>query len=149
LTHPDQCRQLTAEDGVRELGPAPISSVTPGRPPDGRDQQTVGRHLWVIDERGIPFIEERVEAALRLHDGVAKHTNLTGCGDAHCGGELWFREATTRLVWVSGGSGRYPPRSPTELADARSVIEAHGYEATSLGWDDETGTPARVLREHE
>ncbi|MEK6607286.1 MAG: hypothetical protein AABZ30_06450 [Myxococcota bacterium] len=84
--------------------------------------------------------------ASTLNDRVVKHTNLTGGLPAWAGGELWFAESTTCSVWISGASGRYGPGTPEELADLVDVFRAFGYEATSLGWDEQENRPARMYR---
>ena len=144
ISHEDQLVRLGVEDGVRFLIEAPIEGVAPGDPPEDTRRGT-GCHLWVIDERGVPFILEQAPAAARLHDRVAKHSNLTGGEPAHCGGEVWFEEASTAKLWVSGGSGRYGPRSPEEMESAVAVFMAFGYATISLGWDEQTNRALRVL----
>lgn len=67
-------------------------------------------------------------------DGYSpKHTNLTGGGEAYLGGELWFFSVSR--IYVSGGSGRYPPADARQLADAVLVFETLDYDVESLGWD--------------
>ena len=73
-----------------------------------------------------------------------KHTNLTGGGEAYLGGELWFTSETS--LYLSGGSGRYPPRDATQLEEATEVFRSFGYEVISLGWDHEA---RRALRDLE
>ena len=126
---------------LRILGPAPADDVSTGTPPRGRGQPT-GRYLWVIDDYGIPYI---IESPLgELGNRPPKHTNLTGGGRAYVGGELWF--SNSQSIYVSGGSGRYPPRNETQLVDAVAVFAAYNYAVTSLGWDYETGRAERVLK---
>lgn len=74
---------------------------------------------------------------------VPKHTNLTGGGQAYLGGELWFTSATS--IYLSGGSGRYPPLDATQLEEATEVFRSFGYEALSLGWDYDLQRPIRDL----
>ena len=97
------------------------------------------RHLWVIDERGIPYVlEERLAA---IGSNLPKHTNLTGGGPAYLGGEVWF--AAPKVLYVSGGSGRYPPLDRDQLDDAVAVFASFGYEVNSLGWTPGTGMAKR------
>lgn len=56
---------------------------------------------------------------------------------------MWF--ASRVALYISGGSGRYPPRDPTQLEEAIQVFESFGYEVTSLGWNDATGKARRLL----
>ena len=88
------------------------------------------RYLWVIDTRGIPYI---LESAIPTISSEPKHTNLTGGDEAYLGGELWFASSTE--LFISGGSGRYPPVDATQLEEAAQVFRSFGYGATSLGWD--------------
>ena len=129
------------QKGLRILEQAPAQDFVVGRPPRGRGQST-GRYLWVIDDRGIPYVIEAPMKALR--NNLPKHTNLTGGGPAYMGGELWFSSGSN--MYLSGGSGRYPPRDQGQMDDAAGVFEAYNYVVTSLGWDTETGLAERVLK---
>ena len=109
--------------------PAPASGIKCGTPP--LTQRGVSKkYLWVIDTKGIPYV---FEIDIDLIGAVPKHTNLTGGGEAYLGGELWFTSESS--LYLSGGSGRYPPRDATQLEEATDVFESFGYEVTSLGWD--------------
>ena len=79
-----------------------------------------------------------------LRNNWPKHTNLTGGGLAYLGGELWFSGDSS--MYLSGGSGRYPPRDELQMEDAVAVFEAYNYVVTSLGWDTEGGQAERVLK---
>ena len=72
---------------------------------------------------------------------MPKHTNLTGGGGAYLGGQMWF--ASEEALYVSGGSGRYPPTDRRQLEEAVQVIESFGYEVISFGWNPETGMARR------
>ena len=82
-------------------------------------------------------------AIVSIGDILPKHSNLTGSGEAYLGGELWFTSASS--LYVSGGSGRYPPLNAAQLEEAVEVFESFGYEVTSLGWDHIWGEPMRNL----
>lgn len=138
------CREalrLNPSDGLRLLGPAPAINFLPGNPPSSSTDPLANRYLWVIDRGGIPYIIESPVAALGYE--LPKHTNLTGGKDAYLGGEMWF--ASSIALYVSGGSGRYPPVDGNQLEEAIRVFHAFGYGVTSLGWDQSTGRPRRVL----
>lgn len=142
----DQLRLLTPEDGVVRLseGDAAESLRRGVCKPGTRD----GRCLWVIVAEGLPAIVEvapRVRAPLQ--SGVAKHTNLTGGAPASCGGECWIDPVVEGRLWVTGGSGRYPPRSPSHLDDAVAVIQGLGYEVICAGWSTDNDCAERVFRE--
>ena len=131
---------MSASSGFTLLPIAPALGVDLGYPPKSR-RSGENRYLWVINDDGIPFIKEIPIAALNGH--VPKHSNLTGGSLAYIGGELWFETATQ--LFVSGGSGRYPPSGAEQLADAVGVFEAYQYTVTSLGWNEETDEARRRL----
>ena len=127
----DTLVKLGSEHGVRRLRWSPAYNVQFGRPPGSRGERGSNRYLWVIDRQGIPYIIER---PLPYIGGIdPKHTNLTGGEEAYLGGELWFSDNTH--LFVSGGSGRYPPIDADQLRDAVKVFESYRYRVTSLGWD--------------
>lgn len=124
------------------LGKAPASGVLTGRPPGGTKDASTNRYLWVIDSSGIPYILE--VSLIILHNELPKHTNLTAGGRAYIGGELWFHDYVS--IYVSGGSGRYPPENPQQLANAVEVFRSYGYKVTSLGWDYDNDEAARYIK---
>ena len=132
--------QLGVEDGFRLLTPAPARTVKFGIPPAFQcDDRSSNRYLWVIDDRGIPYIAE--EPAPAIDKKLPKHTNLTGGRDAYLGGEMWF--ASEKIVFLSGASGRYPPLDGCQLEAAVGVFETFEYEVRSLGWDREGDSALR------
>ena len=135
-----EIRQLSPKDGLNLLGPAPAIGVEFGAPPtgigDGRS-----RYLWIIDTTGIPYIFERPLET--LVGNLPKHSNLSGGSAAYVGGELWF--ITGHEIYISGGSGRYPPRNQYQLEDACDVFESFNYNVNSLGWDGQAGRAKRNL----
>lgn len=136
----DEAVQLTPSSGFRLLPVAPAQNVVLGYPPKAR-QGSHNRYLWVINYAGIPFIQEISIPA--LNGQMPKHTNLTGGRPAYIGGELWFE--TDARLFVSGGSGRYPPDGAGQLADSVGVFESYQYAVTSLGWDEEIDKARRIL----
>ena len=138
----DEAVQLTPSSGFRLLPVAPAPDVALGYPPKAKgDPRSKKCYLWVINDDGIPFIREISIPA--LNGQMPKHTNLTGGRPAYIGGELWFE--TDARIFVSGGSGRYPPEGAGQLADAVGVFESYQYAVTSLGWDAATGNAKRIL----
>lgn len=139
----DQLRELNAEDGVVFLNGAPFP-----RPLSGTPGYPQGKHLWVIVPGALPVILETAPNVRPppLSSGVAKHTNLTGGRPASCGGELWVDAVDAGMLYVNGGSGRYGPRTPEELADAVSAFESLGFRVESAGWSEDNDLPARVFR---
>lgn len=132
--------QLTDSDGLVMLHQAPATQMQHGRPPRSLAENGTRRYLWVIDDSGIPYVVERPLRS--LGDCPPKHTNLTGGKAAYVGGELWF--TNENRLFLSGGSGRYPPRNPAQLIGAAKVFESYQYEVTSLGWDYEINSAKRI-----
>ena len=130
-------------DGLRFLQEAPVSDVEFGSPPKHSDDQSRNTYLWVIDDRGVPYL---IEVSMNtLGDDLPKHTNLTGGKPAYIGGQLWFTDPNG--MYVSGGSGRFPPIDKQQLAAAIDVFSSFKYTVTSLGWNSETGWAWRHLQE--
>ena len=62
--------------------------------------------LWVIDETIIRIIRENTPNFKRTHDPTCVcHTNLTGGGQAHIGGEMFF--ADDGRIFINPFSDRY------------------------------------------
>ncbi len=57
---------------------------------------------------------------------------------------MWFVDSGT-LVF-NGASSRYQPRSPCELDSIALAFKACAYKVAHMGWDDDSGKPARILR---
>lgn len=140
---PHQSKRLGAESGLRTLGTAPVLNAVFGRPPKDTNDLGCNTYLWVIDPGGISFL---IAKPLETLDGqLPKHTNLTGGGPAYVGGEFWFIDTST--LYISGGSGRFPPMNEEQLDAAISVFESFGYAVTSLGWNPVTDRARRFLEE--
>lgn len=136
---PRQWIRLTEDDGLEFLGAAPATKAKIGTRRYGTDDGGENTHLWIIDEEGVPYIIEAGEGEV---DGeLRKHTNITGGAKAFLGGEMWFE--TQSLVYITGGSGRYPPRDNNQLEGAKKVFESFGYETISFGWDNTQDEPSR------
>lgn len=142
---PDELRDVTQELEVALFRMAPIVSWIEGAPPVGT-KAGGQKYLWVIRSSGMPYAQESGPLGLSIAGrGRLAHTNLTGGEDAHCGGELWFRGECD--IWLTGGSGRYPPRCQEELEAVVAAICCAGYTVRSAGWSDEICGPARYFRE--
>ena len=138
-------REVIRVSDLKLLRRAPADGIQTGVPPTGTGEGERGTnsYLWVIDDGGIPYVIEVNRTEL---DGYRpRHTNLTAGLMAYMGGELWFGSGIS--LWVSGGSGRYPPACAGQLRAAVRVFESFGYSVRSLGWDCASGTANRVLRE--
>lgn len=116
-----------------------------GQPPiETHPNSGLNTYLWVIMPDSIPYILEEAAIKDSLESKRVTHTNLSGGNDAHCGGELWVKDAQSFVI--SGGSGRYRPRSKTELDHITSSFRGCGFRVASLGWDEEISGPVRYLR---
>ncbi len=141
----DELILLTTMDGLKELDQPPAEDVNFSMPP-----APIDKYLWVIASDGHPYALELISGiveklpGLASRDGRISHTNLTGGSEAYSGGEMWFPDKAT--IILNGGSGRYPPQSPEELADIVEAFRACGWRIASMGWDDETNAPARLMR---
>ena len=138
--NPHESTGIEPRDGLAFLPPAPASGVKFGNPKKP-EEDVRNTYLWVIDHRGIPYLIECPMAVLR--GNRPKHTNLTGGGPAYIGGELWFSDA--RSIFVSGGSGRFPPLDERQLDAAVYVFSSFSYTVRSLGWNPGTGRARRIL----
>jgi len=139
---PAQLAPVTEGDGLFLLNDIPTADVPLGRPRRSDSDRGEHCHLWVIDGRGRPCIAEK--PLPRLGDDWLHHTNLTGGGQASVGGEIWFDEPSR--IYLSGSSGRYPPRDRAHLEAAEDLFRAVGFNVVTLGWDSETDRPMRVWR---
>ncbi len=103
------------------------------------------KHLWLIGTDDVRVALEHGELGKSCGRGKLAHTNLFGNIPAHSGGELWFRGS--EHIWLNGGSGRYPARSPEELEASVDGFREAGYKVCCFGWDNVRKAPARVLLE--
>lgn len=142
----DELRDVTDSEEVARFSVAPAAAWSEGRPPVGGFGDGETKFLWVIRTDDMPYARESGSLGASI-EGRKKlaHTNLTGGAAAHCGGELWFGSGTR--IWLTGGSGRYPPRCKEELGHVESALRQAGYEVHSAGWSDELRGPARYFRE--
>lgn len=142
MREPDQIEAVPINAAML-LPQAPAKGVSLGRLGRGRDIPGSNTYIWVIDQKGIPYV---LDVGLPELGGCRpKHTNLTLGGSAYVGGEMWFKAADA--LWVSGGSGRYRPVSEDQLGASVRVFEHFGYSVRSLGWDFEGGVARRFLEE--
>jgi hypothetical protein len=139
----DELRQITKGEGLAVLSTAPAEGVVTGQPPISDLRRSPEKYLWVVDPGTIPFALEELPG-VSLQRGYLSHTNLTGGGDAHSGGEMWFVDTST--IHINGASGRYPARSAKELDMVAQAFKACGYRVASMGWDSGTNSAARYLR---
>lgn len=130
---------MSQVDGLFPLSDQPDETpIASGFPLD--ETAAAKRHLWVIGRSMEPCALEDCAFAKRnsgLARGLIKHTNLTGCDPAHCGGELWFLEADA--IVINGNSGRYGPSDMEQLRRAGTALKGLGYRVATLGYDEELG----------
>src|SRR5882672_8818343 len=135
---PDEVRLITAAEGLVDLTTAPTNAFQQGVPPGMQVTDSINKYLWVIGPGEVPVAIEGPRPERQVQRGSLSHTNLTGGGNAHCGGELWFIDDST--VIINGASSRYAPRGASELNEIAVSFKACGYRTATMGWNDETGT---------
>jgi hypothetical protein len=141
VANADQIKQMLPEDGLLLWERGPIgdeSGEDPGAPTITSDMDET-KFLWVVELTRVPYAPERCEFGKSLESGVIKHSNLTGGGDAHCGGEM-IKIDNDNIV-VNGRSGRYGPKSQEEMSAVAKAFRTSGYNVWSMGFDDEAARP--------
>src|ERR1700730_8073499 len=98
----DELRQLTTAEGLNELASPPYAPAKTGNPPRRAREAESTKYLWVVAPTTVPFALESLPE-VRLQRGRLSHTNLTGGGPAHSGGEMRLTEAS--IIVMNGGSG--------------------------------------------
>lgn len=144
LKYDDELHQITSADGLLELSLSPMTNVSLGPAPRNPNEAKDRKYLWVVANSNLPVSLENGPNRAFLSRKYLSHTNLTGGGPAHSGGELWF-EAPTSIV-INGGSSRYTPRGLDEVKEVAGALKACGYEVAHMGWDDEAWSSDRFLR---
>ncbi|MEE9614130.1 MAG: hypothetical protein V3W31_04125 [Thermodesulfobacteriota bacterium] len=146
IKNKDECFLLSEEHGVVQIKIAPISDLVCGMPPQDLSERNSDRakFIWVIQKDSSPRILEKSGKVEFLESKRATHTNLTGGKKAYCGGEIWFQSEDT--IYISGASGRYPPRDSQELEDICDAFRRLGYKVASLGWDSDRNWPYSLAR---
>lgn len=141
---PDEVDDMSGHDDVVSMTVAPAGRVTVGAP---KTEGSAGRrmHIWLVTPGDVLVAEEEGAAGRSMQRRSLAHTNLSGGGDAHAGGELWYRDESS--LWLTGGSGRYPPRSAAELDDLVASFRSSGYAVCSAGWDHDVAGPSRYFRD--
>lgn len=135
---------MTKNDDIFSVTTAPAEGMRLGTPQFGNMTDRT-KYLWLVTPSDVLAGLEHGDSGLSTSRRYLAHTNLSGGKETHAGGELWFPGHSS--IWMTGGSGRYPPRSPEELdAVKQSFIDA-GYDVRCAGWDYEVGRPSRVFRE--
>ena len=133
---------MTQADGLRVWADGSYTAEVPAANPAPLLTETSlkDRMLWAVREDDVVWAPENGPFGRTLESGVIKHTNLTGCAAAYCGGELLVLEETCTIV-VNGCSGRYGPRNSTEMDDVAKAFAQSGYGVWSMGYDEEAARP--------
>jgi hypothetical protein len=143
----DETRQMSLSDGMQHLQESPASVTTIAtcvQLPTSAEAANSGRHLWVISDVEVPFALESCAWGAKLQTGRIKHSNLTGGGNAHTGGEIWFVDGTK--IVVNANSGRYGAASANEFDEVVAGFKNCGYKVASMGFDIDNPTkPNSVL----
>ena len=138
---------LTEAEGVRLIDSAPATWAEVSPPP--KDQKEFDEHdsryLWIFNDCGIPCVKEISEFTLQLESKKAKHTNLSGGGNASVGGEAYF--GSQEELYLTGSSGRYRFQNNRQLDDAVEVFKELGFSTCCLGWDTDRDRPNHIYRE--
>jgi hypothetical protein len=145
IGNPDELRFVMEDPEVADLGLAPAVGAEMGAPPASQASQGTNKHLWVIMPSSVPYaLEEGALGRSIAGRHRLSHTNLTGGEQAHCGGEAWFDDPGR--IALTGGSGRYPPRSAAELESIVEAFRRAGYAVANCGWDEEVKAARRFWR---
>ena len=141
IRNPGQVVQMTTTDGLMQwvdgkyLGSQPAPEDTPVI----TAAQLKQRMLWVVQADNVAWAPEHGEFGKTLESKAIKHTNLTGGAAAFSGGELLVLEDD--LIIINGSSGRYGPKSATELNDVLTAFAQSGYAVWAMGYDTDAGLP--------
>lgn len=141
----NELRLLRVRDGVRKIGNPPAMADEYHAP---LDDPNTGRYLWVFFQNSIPYIQEIAPVAVPpLATGKAKHTNLTGGGNASSGWRIMGRSCRSLLpIYKRMLRSLYGPRTEKQLEDSVEVFRQLCFKVESFGWDEDVDKPARFLR---
>jgi len=152
----DEVADLSHDPQVSSLQTAPDQNVQfavakfegdAGADADWLTRDKDNLYLWLVRIDDVRICLENGALGQSTARKRLSHTNLSGGADAHCGGELWFRDEQS--VYINGGSSRYTPRNPDELDAITDGLRSAGFLVCSFGWNTDRGTPKRTLRRGE
>lgn len=132
------CDLLTSEEGLlswEDGSGAEIATTPPEIEPAPAEA-----HLWAVTHEDVVHAPELCPFGADREAGRIKHSNLTGGGDAYCGGELLVLNDNT--VVINGCSGRYRMRDAAEMRAVASAFRGSGYNVWSMGWNTDVDRPA-------
>jgi len=143
----DELILMPHSEGLYELSVPPVSITDfPRHSSLPTTEQTApeARHLWVIRPDGVPVALEACQWGKDLESGCIKHSNLTGGGQAHSGGEIWF--IGEDRIAINAASGRYGAESAAEFKIITDAVRRSGYHVASMGFDlDNISIPNTVF----
>jgi len=141
ITNADQVIQMESSDGLKIWcdGQKPAKVQEAPRPPEIVPAHLQDQCLWVVRQDDVVYALEQGTFGKGLESTVIKHTNLTGGAPAYSGGELLFLDENTLVV--NGQSGRYGPRSQSEMDAVEQAFSESGYDVWSMGFDEEANFP--------
>ena len=134
------CDPMETGDGLEQWvdGPVEAPQPEPAERPELATPQS-GTRLWVVTGEDVLHGPEQCDFGAKREAGVTKHSNLTGGGTAHVGGEVIFLDRAT--IALTGSSGRYRLRSAAEMSDIESAFLGSGYNVWSMGYNEDTNRP--------
>jgi hypothetical protein len=143
----DELIQMPPDQGMYELSSPPTTTAQFPRHsslPATEETALEARHLWVIRSDDVPVALEACVWGQTLESGCIKHSNLTGGGAAHCGGEIWFVDDDR--IAINASSGRYGAESSAEFGVVVDAMRRSGYYVASMGFDlDNVTVPNTVF----
>lgn len=145
MAYPSDSDQMTAEDGLEQLvdGPGCSTGVAAELPLMSESTLPGELKLWAVRPDDVVHAPENCPFGAARAAKKIKHTNLTGGGDAFSCGELIFVDAAT--IIVNGRSGRYGPRSASEMDAVAIAFRDSGYTVYSMGFDTDANEPHRFI----
>jgi hypothetical protein len=153
---PDETNDLSGDTQVTSFQVAPdnavqYANITAEEVEDADsswlNNDKANLYLWLVRTDDVKICLENGQLGKSTVRTRLSHTNLSGNALAHCGGELWFRDA--KSIYLNGGSSRFTARSSAELEAIVHGFRAAGYQVCSFGWDEDRGAPKRTLRRGE
>jgi len=143
IRNQDECVQLTPENGLLVFHDGPNSEINSSEAEvlimatlAATPYQT---HLWAVTDVNVSYANENCPFGRSLESARLTHTNLTGGGEAYCGGEVLIVEEG--MIVLNGKSGRYPVRSAEQMNAVAKAFSKAGYNVWSMGFDAETAMP--------
>jgi hypothetical protein len=152
----DETNDLSSAVEVTSLQVAPQNAVqytsVSSEETDEGDGEWLNRdranlYLWLVRTDDVRICLENGELGKATARRRLSHTNLSGNDLAHCGGELWFKDA--EYIYFNGGSSRFMARNSAELDAVVVGFRSAGYKVCSFGWNEDRGAPKRTLRKGE